>query len=140
MLESARMEVIRDAIEWIGNESGQFAFTIAPYLLVGLVGLYVLWLLVGYLKVSQVGLGEGRGTQAAMPLPALDDDHADQPRGVPYCAADHLQYPRGATFCTACERDLMIDCANCGATSSAAEPSCYRCGAPTGQPPRELHA
>lgn len=132
MLESAPMELIRDAIEWVGNEAGAFIFTIGPYLLVGLVGLYVLWLVIGYLRVSQVGLGEARGQQPAVPLPAVAGGGAEPPRGAPYCSFDGLQYPIGARFCSACERDLQYDCTNCGATSPASEPSCYRCGTPIG--------
>jgi hypothetical protein len=124
------MELIRDAIEWVGNEAGSFIFTIGPYLLVGLVGLYVLWLLIGYLRVSQVGIGEGRGPGEAMSLPA--GEPTEVPRGVPYCAFDGLRYTAGARFCTSCERDLQIDCRSCGATVAASEPSCYRCGTPTG--------
>ena len=125
------MDLIRDVIEWVGNDAGSTIFTLGPYLLVGLVGLYVLWLIVGYLRVSQGGLGEGRSTQPVVQLPA-DAAAATHPRGVPYCAFDGLQYPIGARFCTSCERDLQIDCATCGATVVASEPSCYRCGAPTG--------
>lgn len=129
------MEVIRDAIEWVGNEAGAFIFTLGPYVLVGLVGLYVLWLLVGYLRVSQVGLGESRGTQMAVTLPSADGQPASAPAaGTPYCAFDGLQYPVGARFCAVCERDLRLDCSNCGATVSASEASCYRCGTPTGAP------
>jgi hypothetical protein len=123
------MELIRDTIEWIGNEAGSFIFTVGPYLLVGLVGLYVLWLVVGYLRVSQVGVGEGRGPQQAVPLPA--GEAAAPPAGVPYCPFDGLRYPPGARFCTSCERDLQLDCTSCGATVAASEPSCYRCGTPT---------
>ena len=136
MLESAPMELIRDAIEWVGNESGSFIFTIGPYLLVGLVGLYLLWLLVGWLRVSQVGIGEGRGPQQAIALPA--GETTAPPPGVPYCAFDGLQYPPGARFCTSCERDLQLECTSCGATVATSEPSCYRCGTPTGAVPNPL--
>jgi hypothetical protein len=128
------MELIRDIIEWIGNDSATFVITLGPFLLVGLVGLYVLWLVIGYLRVSQVGLGDGHAPQPVVALPAGMDatDAADLPRGVPYCAADRLQYPLGARFCSRCERDLLLDCANCGATLGAGDASCYRCGTPTG--------
>jgi hypothetical protein len=123
------MELIRDLIEWVANDSGTAAATLFPYLLVGLVGLYLLWLVIGYLRVSQVGIGDARISQQAVPLPT---DAAEHPRGVPYCAYDGLQYPAGARFCTSCERDLSLDCVNCGATLSAGDTSCYRCGTPTG--------
>jgi hypothetical protein len=126
------MELIRDVIEWIGNDLGSTIFTLGPFMLVGLLGLYLLWLLVGYLRVSQVGIGEPRGHEQAVPLPATGGGDAHAPRGVPYCTFDGLQYPIGARFCTTCERDLQIDCVTCGATVAASEPSCYRCGTPTG--------
>ncbi len=126
------MEVIRSLIEWVANDSGSALATIFPFLLLGLLGLYVLWLVIGYLRVSQVGLGEARGVQRAIQLPAGADGSAERPRGMPYCTFDGLAYPLGAQFCTSCERDLFIDCATCGATGSAAAASCYRCGSPTG--------
>ncbi len=125
------MELIRDVIEWVGNDLGTTAATLFPFLMLGLLGLYVLWLVVGYLRVSQVGLGEGREARQAMPLPG-GVEAAERPRGVPYCSFDGLAFPVGARFCTSCERDLFIDCATCGATVSAADASCYRCGTPTG--------
>jgi hypothetical protein len=126
------MEMIRDWIEWVGNDLGTTIFTLGPYLLLGLLGLYVLWLVIGYLRVSQVGLGEGRAAQPAVPLLAGGESSAEVPRGVPYCRVDKLSFPIGARYCTQCERDLLIDCANCGATLSGGDASCYRCGTPTG--------
>jgi hypothetical protein len=127
------MELIRDIIEWIGNESGSMIFTLGPFALVGLVGLYVLWLVIGYLRVSQVGAAEPRGSSHAVPLPpAASDEAVTAPAGVPYCPFDGLQFPVGARFCTTCERDLQLECATCGATVAASAPSCYRCGTPTG--------
>ena len=128
------MELIRDWIEWIGNEAGAFVFIIGPYLLAGLVALYVLWLVVGYLRVSQVGLGEGQGPQPDVALPPAPDgaETLARPRGVPYCDYDGLEYPNDARICTQCERDLLRDCVNCGATLRAGDTSCYRCGTATG--------
>ena len=74
------MELIRDWIEWIGNEAGAFIFIIGPYLLAGLVALYVLWLIVGYLRVSQVGLGEGQGPQPVVALPQAPEETEAPPR------------------------------------------------------------
>jgi hypothetical protein len=127
------MELIRDVIEWVGNDAGSTIFTLGPFMLVGLLGLYMLWLLVGYLRVSQVGIGEPRGHEQAVPIPSSGSgsDQKAAP-GVPYCSFDGLQYPIGARFCTSCERDLMLECVTCGATVVASEPSCYRCGTPTG--------
>lgn len=125
------MELIRDVIEWVGNELGTTLATLFPFLMLGLLGLYVLWMLVGYLRVSQIGLGEGREVRQAVTLPPVAEG-AERPRGVPYCSFDGLAFPVGARFCTSCERDLFIDCATCGATVSAGDASCYRCGTPTG--------
>lgn len=124
------MELIRDLIEWVANDSGSTAATLFPFAVVGLLGLYLLWLVVGYLRVSQVGIGDGRGPREVVALPA-GAEPAERPRGVPYCAFDNLQYPPGAQFCTACERDLSLECTNCGATLRAADASCYRCGTRT---------
>ncbi|HET7645567.1 MAG TPA: zinc ribbon domain-containing protein [Candidatus Limnocylindria bacterium] len=128
------MELIRNVIEWIAADSPKLLFDLFPFLMLGIVGLFVLWLLLGYLRVSQVGIHEGQGVRQAVALPpaAAPDALPAAPRGVPYCAFDGLAYPLGARFCTACERDLVLDCATCGATLSAGDASCYRCGTPTG--------
>jgi hypothetical protein len=128
------LESIKDFIEFLAEDLAQIGATLAPYALAGLLGLYILWLVIGYLRVSQVGLAEGHAPRevVALPPPAEGGGAAERPRGVPYCSFDGLQFPVGATFCTACERDLLLDCANCGATLSAGDASCYRCGTPTG--------
>jgi ribosomal protein L40E len=134
------MELIRDIIEWIGNEPVPTLATLFPYLVVGLLGLYMLWLLVGYLRVSQVGVADAHAAQPAiaLPGPSAEGELPAAPRGVPYCAFDGLQYPAGARFCTACERDLSLDCVNCGATLTAGAASCFRCGTRTGADPALL--
>lgn len=131
------MELIRNTIEWIATDTMGFIATVFPYLVVGLVGLYLLWLLLGYLRVSQVGLVDrhSAGQVVALPAPSAEAPSPTlptAPRGVPYCAFDGLQYPAGARFCTSCERDLLLECVNCGATLSAGDASCYRCGTRTG--------
>jgi hypothetical protein len=127
------MEAIRDFIEWISTDTINAVATIFPYVVIGLIGLYGLWLLIGYLRVSQVGIGDHvAGPVVALPPPAEHDQPVAPPPGIPYCATDGLQYPVGARFCTRCERDLVLACAGCGATVSAADASCYRCGTPTG--------
>ena len=130
------LESIKDFVEFLAEDLAQIGATLAPYALAGLLGLYVLWLVIGYLRVSQVGLEPH--PQPVVPLPpapepaALETAGAAHPRGVPYCGFDGLLYPAGATFCAACERDLLLDCVNCGATVAAGDASCYRCGTPTG--------
>jgi hypothetical protein len=125
------MELIRDVADWIASGWGDRLGLFFPIAAIGLVGLYVLWLVIGYLRVSQVGLGDSGGPREAVALPPATED-VERPRGVPYCAFDGLQYPAGARFCTSCERDLLLDCVNCGATLSAGDASCYRCGTRTG--------
>jgi hypothetical protein len=123
---------IKAVIEWLATDSATTLVTIFPYLLLGLVGLYLLWLVLGYLRVSQVGVEPQPGSgEAAIPLQAAPDGVVEAPPGVPYCPTDHLQYPAGARFCTRCEGDLLVTCAQCGATVSAADERCYRCGSPT---------
>lgn len=134
------MEMIRDFIEWVSSDTLSAFATIFPYLLLGLVGLWLLWLVIGYLRVSQVAIRDARTAQPVVALPSGDagTEALPRPRGVPYCAVDNLQYPRDARFCTTCERDLLLDCTNCGATVSASDTSCYRCGTRTGVVDRSL--
>lgn len=123
------MDLIVDAIEWFAADGGSTAATLFPYALLGLSALYVLWLVVGYLRVSQVAIErDGAGTQAVAMLPQGADADAGAPRGVPYCPVDGLQYPAGARFCIQDESELLLSCANCGTTIRAADESCYRCG------------
>ncbi|MGH2383558.1 MAG: double zinc ribbon domain-containing protein [Candidatus Limnocylindria bacterium] len=127
------MDLIRDFADWLSTDWGNRLGFFFPLVLLGLLGLYVLWLVVGYLRVSQIGIGEKQAEQPVVALPSSDGtSSSERPRGVPYCAFDQLQYPVGARFCTRCERDLALDCTNCGATLSAGDASCYRCGTRTG--------
>jgi hypothetical protein len=130
------METIRDIADWIAAETINFLATIFPLLMLGLVGLYVLWLIVGYLRVSQVGVEEGRERGEVVALPRSEGEgevaRLETTAGAPYCPVDGLQYPLGARYCTRCEGDLVLECRTCGATVNAGEASCYRCGTPTG--------
>ncbi|MCA1572532.1 MAG: hypothetical protein LC798_19970 [Chloroflexi bacterium] len=128
------MDLIRDVADWLSTDWGNRLGFFFPLALLGLLGLYVLWLVIGYLRVSQVGVAERHSEQPVVALPSGGDDAtaAEHPRGVPYCAFDQLQFPSGARFCTSCERDLSLDCSNCGATLMAGDASCYRCGTRTG--------
>jgi hypothetical protein len=126
------MEQIKDFVEYLAEDLAQIGANLFPFAAVGLLLLYLLWLVVGYLRVSQVGLGDGSAPREAVALPPSDSGDVERPRGVPYCSFDNLQYPAGASFCTVCERDLFLDCTNCGATLAAGDASCYRCGTATG--------
>jgi hypothetical protein len=121
-------DAIVSFIEWVADDSAQFLATLLPYGLLGLSALYVAWLVIGYLRVSQVTIDGESGAQPALRLPRAPDGAIEAPRGVPYCPVDGLQYPPGARFCTQDESDLALSCANCGATIRAADESCYRCG------------
>ncbi len=110
------MDLIRDVADWLATGWGDRLGIFFPIVLVGLLGLYLLWLVIGYLRVSQVGIADRAASQPVVALPSGGDE---LPRGVPYCPFDQLQFPLGARFCTSCERDLSLDCTNCGATLSA---------------------
>jgi hypothetical protein len=125
------MEAIRDLIEWFADDIAGAVATLLPYLLLGLSALYVAWLVIGYLRVSQISINAESAVQPTLRLPRAPDGAIEAPRGVPYCPVDGLQYPPGARFCTHCEADLAVSCANCGATIRAADESCYRCGTRT---------
>ena len=127
------LEQIKDFIEYLSEDLAQIGANVFPYAALGLLGLYVLWLVIGYLRVSQVGLADRQVSGEAVALPSSEADTAlPRPRGVPYCSFDGLAYPLGTPFCAACERDLLLDCTNCGATLAATDASCFRCGTPTG--------
>ena len=126
------MEQIKEFIEFLAEDLAQIGATLFPFAAVGLLGLYLLWLVIGYLRVSQVGIADGVSPQPVLALPPAEGAGTERPRGVPYCAVDDLVYPVGASFCTVCERDLLIDCVTGDATLAATEASCYRCGTPTG--------
>ena len=126
------MDLLRDVADWISTGWGDRLALFFPLVLLGLLGLYLLWLFIGYLRVSQVGVAERRSGDEAIALPRSADGALSTPRGLPYCPVDGLQYPAGARFCTVCERDLALDCTNCGATLRAGDASCYRCGTRTG--------
>jgi len=122
------LQAIRDAIEWLSGPVLTVVAGLVPFLLLGLAGIYLLWLVIGYLRVSQVGIDSEAVVRPAARLPRAPDGVVEAPRGVPYCPVDGLQYPPGARFCTQCEADLSLSCANCGASIQAAAESCYRCG------------
>lgn len=125
-------DAIDALIEWVANDSGSTLATIFPYLLLGLVGLWLLWLVLGYLRVSQVGLADdaGHGTATAAPprLPATGGGSIEAPRGVPFYPVDGIPYPAGTVYCARDESSLVVNCANCGTRISASDDRCYHCG------------
>jgi hypothetical protein len=119
---------LKGIIEWIGHNTGYLLAFGYPWLAAGLAFAYVLWLVLGYLRVSQVGITAERESGTVLPLPAASQGAMARPRGIPYCPTDHLQFPAEARYCPRCEGDLLVDCSNCGTTIRAADESCYRCG------------
>ena len=91
------MDLIRDIADWLATGWGDRLGIFFPLVLVGLLGLYLLWLVIGYLRVSQVGIADRAASQPVVALPSGGDE---LPRGVPYCPFDQLQFPLGARFCT----------------------------------------
>lgn len=126
------MDAIKSFIESLTIDWGDRLGVVFPILIAGLLALYLASLVLGYLRVSQVGIADETHTgKQAIALPRSADGGIQAPRGIPYCAVDGLQFPAGARFCTSCERDLSLDCANCDVTLRAADESCYRCGTRT---------
>ena len=83
------MDLIRDVADWLSTDWGNRLGFFFPLVLLGLLGLYVLWLIIGYLRVSQVGVAEKRADQPVVRLPSGEGaTPAEHPRGVPYCAFD----------------------------------------------------
>jgi hypothetical protein len=100
---------------------------LVPLALIGALGLYVLWLLLGYLRASQKGIeAEAVTGEAIAPDPATT---GVLPTGAPFCPVDGLVHPLGAAYCVRCEADLIRDCATCGTTIVATDVLCFNCGA-----------
>jgi hypothetical protein len=123
------IDAIVYAIEWVANDLGSAVATIFPFLLAGLVGLYLLSVVLGYLRVSRAAYAPATELAGqAVRLPVAPDGAVEPRRGVPYCPTCKLEYPPGALFCARCEGDLTVECANCGAAVAASDDRCYRCG------------
>ena len=67
------MEAIRDLIEWAADDIAGVVATLLPFLLLGLAGLYILWLVIGYLRVSQISVNEQSVVQPTLRLPRAPD-------------------------------------------------------------------
>ena len=99
---------------------------LVPLALVGVLGLFVAWLLIGYLRASQTGI-EAEAVTGEVVAP--DAQPALVASGMPYCPVDGLRHPAGAVYCARCEADLARDCATCGTTIRAMDAVCFNCGA-----------
>ena len=117
---------LKGLIESLATGWAERLTILVPLALVGALGLYVAWLLIGYLRASQAGIeadavvGEAIATDPSAPV-AL-------PAGAPYCPVDGLVHPPGAAYCARCEADLARDCGTCGTTIRAMDAICYSCG------------
>lgn len=123
------MDQIVYLIEWVANDAGSALATIFPFAVAGLVLLWAAWLVVGYLRVSQVEATDGTLVAGrAHRLTRAPDGVLEVEQGVPFCEHCGLQYPPGALFCVRCEGDLVLDCANCGSRLRASDDVCMHCG------------
>jgi len=76
------MDLIRQFIEFLATGLGGLLATLAPFGFIGLVGLYLLWLVIGYLRVSQVGIQAEAATLPAIPLPRTPEGVIEAPAGM----------------------------------------------------------
>jgi hypothetical protein len=116
---------LKSLIESLATGWAERLTILVPLALIGALGLFVAWLLIGYLRASQKGIeaeavtGEAIAADAAPPALAA---------GTPYCPVDGLVHPMGAAYCVRCEADLARDCATCGTTIRAVDAVCFNCG------------
>lgn len=125
------LDWIKNLIEWIAQDSATALAGFAPLAMLGLLMLYVAWLVIGYLRVSQVGredelLLAGRAER----VPRAPDGVVEVDPGVPYCEHCALRYPAGALFCVRCEGELTVGCTSCGARLRPTDELCLRCHTP----------
>ena len=125
------LDWIKGFIEWIAEDSASMLAGFFPLALMGLLMLYLAWLVVGYLRVSQVGreeelLAAGRAER----VPRAPDGVVEVDPGIPYCENCALRYPPGALFCVRCEGELTLGCTTCGARLRPSDEICLRCGTP----------
>lgn len=117
---------LKGLIESLATGWAERLTILIPLALVGALGLYVAWLLIGYLRASQSGIeAEAVVGEATAPDPAAP---VTLRAGTPYCLVDGLVHPAGAVYCVRCEADLARDCATCGTTIRASDAVCYSCG------------
>ena len=98
---------------------------IGPLAFLGLLGLYVAYLVIGYLRAAQAGIEAQAVTGEAI---ATEPTALLGTSRTPYCRVDGLRYPAGAAYCARCEADLVRDCGTCGTTILATDALCFSCG------------
>jgi hypothetical protein len=117
---------LKSLIESLATGWAERLTILVPLALIGALGLFVAWLLIGYLRASQKGIeAEAVTGEAIAPDPASS---VALPAGAPYCPVDGLVHPAGAAYCVRCEADLAKDCATCGTTIRAMDAVCFNCG------------
>ena len=122
---------IKGLIEWVANDAATALAGLFPLLVVGLLMLYLAWIVIGYLRVSQVGReAELLLAGHAERVPRAPDGVLEVEPGIPYREFCGLRYPAGALFCVRCEGELTVGCTNCGARVRPTDDLCLRCGTP----------
>jgi hypothetical protein len=120
------MEQIKELIESLATGWGERLTILVPLALIGAVGLYVAYLLLGYLRATQQGIEADAVTgEVLVPDPSAP---GAAPAGAPYCPVDGLVHPPGAVYCVRCEADLARDCPTCGTRIGAVDAVCFSCG------------
>ena len=118
---------LKGLIESLATGWAERLTILVPLALVGLLGLYVAYILIGYLRASQAGIEADAVVGEA--LPPGPEAPPGLPAGAPYCPVDGLVHPAGSIYCARCEADLARDCANCGTRIRAVDALCFNCGA-----------
>ena len=119
---------LKQLIESLATGWAERLTILVPLALVAAVGLYMLYLLIGYLRASNTGIEAEAVAGEVIPLEA--ETRAGLASGAPFCPVDGLVHPLGAVYCVRCEADLSRDCATCGTTIRAVDAICFNCGAP----------
>ena len=117
---------LKELIESLATGWGERLTILVPLALVAALGLFVAYLLIGYLRASQRGIDAEAVAGEVLPPDAAGA--ATLPAGAPYCPVDGLVHPPGAAYCVRCEADLSRDCATCGTTIRAVDAVCFNCG------------
>ncbi|HJT63532.1 MAG TPA: hypothetical protein VJ839_02045 [Candidatus Limnocylindria bacterium] len=117
---------LKELIESLATGWGERLTILVPLALVAGLGLFVVYLLIGYLRASQRGIEAEAVAGEVLPPEAAAS--ATLPAGAPYCPVDGLVHPPGAAYCIRCEADLARDCATCGTTIRAVDAVCFSCG------------
>ena len=117
---------LKELIESLATGWGERLTILVPLALVAGLGLFVVYLLIGYLRASQRGIEAEAVAGEVLPPEAAAS--ATLPAGAPYCPVDGLVHPPGAAYCIRCEADLARDCATCGTAIRAVDAVCFSCG------------